>query len=211
METEQEYQQPNSEFGIRLETRIKNSALVNAREQLGLTVKEAAEKMKVTYSSLINYEGLKLYPSEKKKKKVCNFYRRKGIFLLEEDVFPDKLRTVKAQKKYIAERTIPRENLLPIHTVSERLLPAVSPETEEELDSESLRDALNGYIEQLTETQQKVLKMRYEEGMTLKETAKALGKKCPESIRIIERRAMQKLRHPCRANKLAEFLYARAR
>jgi RNA polymerase sigma factor (sigma-70 family) len=210
METEQEYQHPNQNegFGIRLETRVKNAALVNAREQLGLSVKAAAEQMKVPYSTLIYCEGLKLYPSEKRKKRICSFYRRKGIFLVEEDVFPDELRTVKAQKKYIAERTIPKENLLPIHTISERLLPAVSSETEEELDSESLREAMNTCVSQLTEREQKILKMYYEDGMSHEDIAKEMGL-CAGRIGQIHAKALRKLRHPCRADKLAEFLYAR--
>lgn len=68
-EANNEYQPPSGKFGIRLETRVKNAALVNAREQLGFSTKEAAEKMNISYCSLICYEGLRFTPQKKEKRK----------------------------------------------------------------------------------------------------------------------------------------------
>lgn len=100
---------------------------------------------------------------------------------------------------------IPKENLLPIHTINENLLPEIASSITEYMDLEELRKRLAECTSQLSEKQQKVLKMRYEKGMTLEAVGEALGL-CGGSIEQIEKHALWKLRHPCRSNKLVEFL-----
>ena len=39
------------------------------------------------------------YPSEETQKKICDFYRSLGVFLLEEDVFPKELKKLVLKRK----------------------------------------------------------------------------------------------------------------
>ncbi len=55
----------------------------------------------------------------------------------------------------------------------------------------------------LTEREEKVLRMRFHEEMTLDDVGKALGV-TRERVRVVEHKAMQKLRHPSRASKLID-------
>jgi len=112
-------------FSLRLEARLKNAALVNAREKLDLTAKGVAELIGVSYSSYVQFETMGKYPGPKTRAKVCNFYG-----LLEENVFPQELRRVKS-KKIVLEREIPRSNLISLAAASHKhLLPPVSIESE---------------------------------------------------------------------------------
>jgi DNA-binding transcriptional regulator YiaG len=66
-------------FRLRLEARLKNGDLVRAREGLGLTAKDAARLMGISYCNLINFENLKAYPNKESQKKIFVFYERNGI------------------------------------------------------------------------------------------------------------------------------------
>ena len=193
-------------FRIRLEARIKNAELARARESLGLTVKKAAEMIGVGYHTLCAIENLKCYPSEKIQQKECDFYRNNGYFMVREDIFPSELSGVKA-RKMIAEKEIPKENLVSLSYVNKKLLPVYNPR--EELDSESLGEEIKKSLDTLARREAMVIKLRFgldnREPLTLQEVGKIIGID-KERVRQIEARTLKKLRHPIRSKILREFV-----
>jgi len=77
--------------------------------------------------------------------------------------------------------------------------------------SSALAEATQEVLEQLTEREQKVLRMRFGIGMNTDHTLEEVGKQfgvTRERIRQIEAKALRKLRHPSRAKKLKTFVDA---
>ena len=75
--------------------------------------------------------------------------------------------------------------------------------------SAALAEATQEVLEQLTEREQKVLRMRFGIGMNTDHTLEEVGKQfgvTRERIRQIEAKALRKLRHPSRAKKLKTFV-----
>jgi len=72
----------------------------------------------------------------------------------------------------------------------------------------ALSEATLEVLGQLTEREQKVLRMRFGIGMNTDHTLEEVGKQfgvTRERIRQIEAKALRKLRHPSRAKKLKTF------
>lgn len=201
----QEYKTEDN-FNLRLEVRLKNAELARARESLGLTIKKAAEIIGIGYHTLCAIENLKCYPSEKIQQKVCDFYRNNGYFMLREDIFPEQLSNVRA-RKMIAEKEIPKENLVSLSYVNKKLLPVY--DSKEELDSKLLGEEIKKSVETLTKREAKVIKLRFglddREPLTLEEVGKIVGIN-RERVRQIEARALRNLRHPTRSKILREFV-----
>jgi len=198
-------------FNIRLEARLKNAELIGAREMAGLTAKEAAERIGISYAMYLGYESMRMYPSEKAQKNICGFYRNLGIFLLEEDIFPKELKALRPERKYIGEKTIPKVELLSLSTdkFDRKLLPVVEGEVEKKVEYDELRTAIHEILSQLPHRQRKVIRMRYgfdgEEQKTCEETGEIFGV-TKSRIQQIEAKALGKLRHPSYGRKLKSFL-----
>lgn len=196
-------------FKLRVTARLKNAELIGAREILGLTIKELAEQIGIPYQVYCQYENMILYPSEERQKYICGFFRQGGVFLFEDDVFPEELRRVKPKRAYVAERTIPKERLLPLSKVEERLLPVVESEAEKVTELSLLRDKLEEVLKTLYYREREIIKMRF--GLydgrqyTLEELSKIFNVN-PQRIRQIEAKAIRKLQHPIRSEKLEEFV-----
>ncbi len=74
--------------------------------------------------------------------------------------------------------------------------------------TEALRESTHEVLENLTDREQKVLRMRFGIGMNTDHTLEEVGKQfnvTRERIRQIEAKALRKLRHPSRAQKLKTF------
>ena len=82
-----------------------------------------------------------------------------------------------------------------------------SPEDEivDHLQEEQLRETLWDMVDELPGQQSTVIRMRYQEGATLKETGEAAGLSV-EQTRQLQNKALRSLREPRRAKKLAPFL-----
>ena len=196
-------------FDLRLEAKLKNASLVNARESLGLKPQQVAEKIGISYGSYLNYEAMRNYPSLEVQKKICKFYRRKGVFLVEEDVFPEELRQVKPQKKYVAERTIPRVQLLSLSYIDRQALPTIEPDAETSIEKLQLEEQIGLALSSLTSREAEILRMRF--GLVDYEphTLEQVGERYyleGERIRQIEGKALRKLRHPSLGKKLRDFV-----
>jgi len=73
---------------------------------------------------------------------------------------------------------------------------------------EALRESTHEVLQNLTDREQKVLRMRFGIGMNTDHTLEEVGKQfnvTRERIRQIEAKALRKLRHPSRAQKLKTF------
>lgn len=149
-------------FRLRFETKLKNSQLIEARERLGLGAAEAAEKIGVSYQTLLRYEAMKAYPKLPMQKKICGFYRRHGIFLYAPDVFPDALKPVRLNGKYIVEKEIPVEKLLPLSRVEKRLLlPSHVEQIVEDENIQMSKDIVAKLLSELPEYLRRVLELRW--------------------------------------------------
>lgn len=84
-----------------------------------------------------------------------------------------------------------------------------SPEPNEHANREMLREALEEAISNLTDREQQVLIWRFglidDTPCTLEEVGEKLGV-TRERVRQIETKAIRRLRHPTRSNKLREYL-----
>lgn len=89
------------------------------------------------------------------------------------------------------------------------LLPgSESPEDEivDHLQEEQLRETLWGMVDELPGQQPAVIRMRYQEGATLKETGEAAGLSV-EQTRQLQNKALRSLREPRRARVLESLMY----
>jgi len=164
-------------FNIRLEARLKNAELVGAKEMAGLTATEAAKRIGMSYVYYLNCESMRAYPGEKIQRKICEFYRNSGVFLLEEDVFPKELKKLDLKRKYIGEKTIPKVELLSLSTseFDRKLLPVVEGEAEKKVEYNELRAELNRILSKLSHRQEQIIRMRFgidEEPKTQEEIGK---------------------------------------
>jgi len=178
---------------------------------LGLTAKEVVEKIGMSYIYYLNCESMRAYPGEKTQRKICDFYRSLGIFLLEEDVFPRELKELKLERKYIAEKTIPKVELLSLSTgeFDRKLLPVVEGEVEKKVEYDELRAAIHEVLSQFPHRQREIIKMRFGLGGGGAKTCEEIGEifnVTKARINQIEVRGLRKLKHPSHSRKLKLFL-----
>ncbi len=195
-------------FNLRIEARVKNAQLVGAREMLGVSQKEAAERMDISPGVLSNIERMSYYPDMNLQTKICEFYRNNGIFLFEEDVFPEELKHIKG-RKYTAEREIPRQDILSLSYEDTRLLSAASDKAVEEVYKIELDDEISYVLSKLSHRERGVLKLRFglkgNRPHTLDECAGVFNVS-RERIRQIEAKALKRLRNPDISIRLKEQL-----
>lgn len=203
-------------FNVRLESRLKNAALVSAREKLDLTQKRAAEEIGTYPTNLSRIELMKYYPPKELQKRICDFYRNKGVFMLEEDVFPEELENI-SPKKQIIEREIPRQQLISLDSVDQKLLPYV--EGVEKIASDNERyDTIEEVLDTLTERERKVIEWRfglvpfidtesskYSGIPSFRAIAEVLNF-TPVWIQQLEHKALRKLKRPSRSRILKTVL-----
>ncbi len=198
-------------FTLRLEARLRNAKLVKAREEVkmrfGLTEKDVARGMGICFTSLYRYERMQCYPSPATQKKICDYYRKMGVFLLEEDIFPEELKVFKPQPRYRAERVVKKEVLLTLSEVDRRLLPPAEYNIGDILRDRELRERVDAVLGTLTQREREIICMRYGIGtpeMTLEEVGERLNIS-RERARQIEYQALKKLQHPLNYEKLEDF------
>lgn len=194
-------------FRVRVTARAKNGNLAAARERLGLTQKALAELLGISQYNYGKIENMRYYPNLELQKRICDFYRTRGIHILEEDVFPDELKDVKAQKM-IAEKEIPREQLLSLSGMSQKALP-VAESADMIFEREELQRIIDSSLESLSAKERQILKLSFglEDGE--ERTDEEIGQVYNVSgsnIYYIRHKALRKLRHPGRGRRLKVFL-----
>lgn len=173
-----------------LEGKIRNAALVNAREVLGLTQGEAAEKIGIGKASLLNYENTKSYPSHTAQKKICNFYSQNGYSLNEKDTFPEYMEVIATRHREKGYGNgIPTELIVPLSSVNESY--------QINNDKMDAKIVINELLKDLTGRCKGILTMRYglegDDPKPLVEVAKEYNI-TRERVRQIEASALKELR-----------------
>ncbi len=189
------------EFNIRLEARLKNSALIEAREKLGLTIQEVSNLIGISTATYDRFELMQGYPSEKIQKKICDFYRKRGVFLYEEDVFPGELRNLKIKGKYIAKKRIPVENLVSLSEIDERYLSSANENIEEDAERKDVAKSIDYILSTLLEIERDFISLFYglsgSAPMPFQKIGNLYGVS-GGSVRQLISRGIRKLRHPSR-------------
>lgn len=204
---------------IRVLVRLKNNRLVACREELGLTLKAAAERMGVSLVTLMSYECMKLSPLastaskarkdrfwKKSAEKVAHFYG-----LSPEEMFPGVVqRVLKTQGQFEMDD----------QDVEALIGASFGGEPPELPDEVCERDELNRLMHKalltLTTKEHLVIAHRFgmggnEGGKTLDEVANVLQSTfghstSRERVHQIEAKALRKLRHPSRSNPLRAYV-----
>lgn len=171
--------------------------LVQARKNLGLTVAEAARQIGMNYGHYYDIEGRNIYPSRKNRERICGFYRSKGVFLLEEEVFPAKSKQTKAPR------------MVSLSDVDPEYLPRVEPEAEKYLEHIGLAETLDSALAGLNPTYSRLLKMLYgigDEGHLARDKIASRLNVNPKRIPVMKNEALWELRRSITAERLKEFL-----
>jgi len=200
---------PTLSTSARKKTKLFNARLFNARESLGVGVKQVAAKIGIDTNYYFRIENLIDYPHYKTQRKICEFYRSKGIPLVEKDVFPKELHQIIRLIKEGYRTEIPQEELISLSSIDYKLLPLVDSPEQNVIPS-GLTQKIDKVLAELTPRQEKVIKMRFGFGKykgthTLEEIGQEMGGLTKERIRQIEKKALRRLRHPSRARKLRDF------
>lgn len=183
-----------------LEARVKNTALVKARETLMMTQEKAAEKIGISKLSLFNYENIKRYPSLATQRKICSFYRQNGLALRVKEAFPEYLKVV-APRKTGEGKSIPDELLVSLNSINGSYLPDYHKIDKQTVVEELLKDIPGRYKE--------ILIMRYglggENPKTFMEVAEEYNV-TRERIRQLEDDAISLLRKKAGAYRRKEMI-----
>jgi RNA polymerase sigma factor (sigma-70 family) len=181
----------NKESEAGLEERVKSMALVKAREKLGITQEEAAEKIGISKASLCNYENMNRYPSPAMQNRICGFYRQSGQALYENEAFPEYMRAIASEKNYRGE-SIPDELLVSLNSIKGYYLPhdILNDSTDKQIIVEEL-------LKGIPKRYEEILTMRYGLGGKEPKTLIEVGKECSmtrERVRKLEEKAISLLR-----------------
>lgn len=211
--------QEDIKFSLGVKHSAFNWKMRHAREKLGLTQKDLGQMIGVNQATITEIETFKRFPEEGLAFKICEALNQDV-----EKVFPD----------YMSEFIIKKSTFSTEHIITEQLLPSIVdtlalPDglepVEEKIDQEILKKKVRSLLENLTDREAKIIKMRFglEEdfkvedfngiknlktppnGSTYEEVGEKFGVSM-ERIRQIEAKALRKMRGPSKTNKLDEFI-----
>lgn len=196
-----------------------NAALRNRREAMGFFQKELSVALGFHPQTISRIEGMRMKPTESQKKKICDFI---GCDI--KAIFPKWMDAFVLEKSSFRTEHIITERLLP--EVIGKFLPSGNMEdTEEKIDQDILHDKVKGLLNTLSDREAKIIRERFgidtpvteeekkrldyrsnaKEPKTLEEVGSEFGV-TRDRIRQIEARALRKLRHHTRSDKLKPFL-----
>jgi transcriptional regulator with XRE-family HTH domain len=184
-----------------LEVKIKNGKIWSCMQETGIkNLSELAKKSGVSYQALVQYSNFKKSPLGKRV-----LWRAPALQLAEffgvnpEELFSEDIQnfSIESNKR---DYFISHEEVVALADSQQSLIPSPESLCEQELR----RNVIASVIKELTPREQRVLRMRFYEDMTLEATREALGVS-RERVRQIEAKAIRKLRHPDRVSK---YFYA---
>lgn len=179
---------------IRLKARIttKNERLVRARERLGLSIKDFADKIGSAYQSYLAIENLKISPSIKTVIKISKALNESPKYL-----FPDK------SKEYVKElKKINKTKEMVVQ--AEKLISGVKDQQKELLLSD-LRQDIETCLNKLDGRERKIVYSRFYENKTYEDIGYE-NDITRERARQIEAKALRKLRHPSVSRDIKGYL-----
>ncbi len=145
---------------ISKELKPKNIALIKARNNLNLTLEKAGRMIGINATALSAFEHLRKYPSRVTQERICNFYRKKGEFLYEPDVFPESMHTSKRYDVNPIEEFISLNKIVNLHERGETLLEFQESVCDLVIQKETF-EALYQALNRLPVRKQEVLIQRY--------------------------------------------------
>lgn len=208
---------------LRAVIRIKNNYLISFRESLGLTQEEIAKKFKVSFTKWNAYENLREYPISRKTTGEILGWNSFAVKISKamnkepRDIFPEAFQFI---EKNITSFEIDSDIYLSLQAnENKNIFLLDSPD--KILEEDDLKNTVREVLETLNPREREVLERRY--GFNGEaESLDAVGLAIPkfhkngkliknsfitrERIRQIEAKALRKLRHPARANKLKEVM-----
>ena len=184
---------------FRVVAKLRNNRLIKAREELGLTTKQAAEAIGVSYSALITYESLSVSPWSKR----GGYWRSSATLIAEyygyspDDLWPEVIKMVGTT----------RIELEVGHPAGKSHLTA--PDPHEMLEVRQLEERVDEVLGTLKPKQERAIRLRFgignDEDHTLEEVGDAMGV-THEGARRIEHTALRGLRHPERSKRLKAWV-----
>ncbi len=196
-----------SSMNYALDIRVKNAAIAEAMALHNCTQAKLAEMAEISYSILNSYATLRKNPWSRNGPWLVPVAKKLAEFLglSDEDAFPPEL----YRHFGVNPRRLLKIQKLPELPLSEaRYLPAKSNQ-EDECSDQERRDAINRLLTTLTPREQMVIRLRFgfdsSEEKTLAEIGADFGVGS-ERIRQIEAKALRKLRHPSRSQRLLAVL-----
>lgn len=213
-------------FALGIKKQIFNNEIRKRRLALGMNQKDFAKAIGISFSILHDFETFKRYPkvhywkSKSNKEHTSDVYMEAGLKLVKylnvpfEILFPEWLSEYEVKTSIIeSEIKITTKQL-----DSPEILQLTDPRSLDDwVDKKLLRKQVKEELETLSEREKQVLEIRYglngnmphtlrETGQILKnKTTKKLGIST-ERMRQIEAKALRKLRHPSRADKLKFYV-----
>ena len=196
METEEI--QSKKGFNLRLEPRLKNFSLVEARVTLGITAKAVADEIGLNSKTYLAYEAMRRYPNIETQTRICQYFTSKGVSLIRDKVFPEELRSITPMiREFVVEREIPM-GLFPYSQARKRLLPVISSRIEENLVHQELIRDISSVLSMLPYRQEQILRASFGIGTGEKSTSQLSQEYSisEQRVRQIIRGALIKLRRP---------------
>ena len=178
-------------------TKIKHGVIYEALVEVGWTQSELARRIGVTPGTIGDFINLKRKPSADMAQRIQNAFTDAEVYIDILEAWPDDF-VYKDGLKLVQTTDVPMENLL--EHERERLLLGTDPARA--LDRDMTRDRLSQAIGELPARTAHVLRERWFEGKTLGEIGNELGISA-ETVRMIERQALLKLRHPARMKRIS--------
>lgn len=184
--------------------KIRNGLLYKFRSERQLTQKVAAELAGVGHTTWCATECMNFKLVEWGAiKKIANL-----LDVTADEICPEELRKKDMRLTREAYREMSGKALLPYHEMNrQKCLPEETIDSP--IDSKALVVALDDVLRTLTSRERQIIELRNglngNEELTCEETAKVF-KVTRERVRQVEAKAMNKLRHPTRARRLAEFV-----
>lgn len=183
---------------FRATLRIRNDHMIEARKKLGLSQTKLSIATGVPLNTVIGLEALRYI-----NRNVVDHARALANFLdiQIDEVLPPELKGRSLPANIVSVKEIPSGTLLTMNV--ENMLPLPVPE---EYDvTPEVKGAILHALDTLTLRERKVVTLRY--GIDCEpQTYESIGKKLGvgiERIRQLESKALNKLKHPSRANKLS--------
>jgi len=204
------------EFRIGLKISIFNAAMKRLREKKGLTQAELSLKLQAMgvcrgEQAAGQVERFQRYPDKELAAAIAE-----ELGITSEVLFPSWLggwlklqQKTRGRRTVFLEESVTPEDIRLIQSKKQEgyyALPAPQEQDPEKIISqELLEDELAEITSFLTDIQKKVIIWRFWEGLTLEQIGQKIGR-TGEAIRLIETRALRRMRHPKFSKRLRGFL-----
>jgi len=185
--------------------RVRNNLIKGRRTRMGLSAKDAARKIGVSYTSYVQYEAMSLAPYRKDGQWRESALKLVSFFCCRpEELWPEE---VLAVQKNTVVATVDSDRMLALSGYyPEQRLP---PSPDEAVSAIELGDAVAVSLDTLNPRERTMLRLRFgldgEAPLTLDEAGEVIGVS-RERARQVEAKALRKLRHPSRSQELRRFL-----